>query len=58
MKPLITLRARRLETPAQRHAVGIYMHPVPGVAKVFHYMMLSIAVKLQCGVAPGQRGGE
>ena len=54
MTPIV--RTVTLETPAERLAVGVFQHPFPYVTHAFAMLMLSIAVKLECGVAPVKRG--
>ena len=49
-------RALTRETPAERLAVGVFQHPFPYVTHAYAMLMLSIAVKLECGVAPAKQG--
>lgn len=56
-------KALHKQTPAERLDATIWTSPFPEVAYEFGMLMLSIAVKLQCGALPGQRarlvkGGE
>lgn len=51
-------RALMRQTPAERLAVGVWRHPCPGISMQYALLMLAIALKLEFGVAPGQRGGE
>lgn len=50
-------RALTRQTPAQRLDARIYTSPFPAVAYDFAMLMLRIAVKLECGVAPARSKG-
>lgn len=45
------------QTPAERLDARIFTNPFPAVVEEFAMLMLRIAVKLQCGVAPARVNG-
>lgn len=47
-------KALRRQTPAERLDVSIYTSMFPAVVDEFAMLMLRIAAKLQCGVAPAK----
>ena len=49
-------RALRLQTQAERHDTTMYVSSFPTVARIYAYLMMSIGVRLACGVAPIKGG--
>jgi hypothetical protein len=53
MSPIAQALHRGYVRNADRLRSGVLRHPVPSVDREFAMLMMSIAVKLYCGVAPG-----
>jgi hypothetical protein len=58
MSPIAKALLRGYRRDAERLRTGILRHPLPAVDREFTMLMMGLAVKLACGVAPGQKGSQ